>query len=120
VRVPLLVRAGGIASRDARAISLIELPAMALAWAEDRPAVPAGKGDWVHLSMPSVVALPDQCDRTWTGLRSAGRKLVLGPDGQPWLFFDLEDDPHELRNLVEVPARRAELERLRQLLRSPR
>ena len=118
VRVPLLIRAGGIASRDARAISLVELPALTLAWAEDRRAVPAGRGDWARISMPSVVELPDQCDRAWSGLRSPGRKLVLWPDGSPWLFFDLADDPHELRNLVALPARRAELEALRERLRS--
>ena len=50
--------------------------------------------------MPSVVALPHQCDRVWRGVRTARRKLVLNADGSPWLFFDLENDPLETRNLA--------------------
>ena len=63
--------------------------------------------------MPSVVALPDQCDRVWSGVRSAGRKLVLGGDGAPWLLFDLERDPLELSNLAGDPSRAAEIAALR-------
>jgi hypothetical protein len=62
--------------------------------------------------MPSVVSLPDQCDRTWTGVRTASRKLVLGPDRSPWLFFDLAGDPLELRNLAAEPSRAAEMREL--------
>jgi len=60
--------------------------------------VPAADGQLI--SMPSVVALPDQCDRVWRGIRTAARKLVLNVDGSPWLFFDLERDPGEIVNLV--------------------
>ena len=59
--------------------------------------------------MPSIVALPDQCDRAWLGVRSATRKLVLNTDGSPWLFFDLGQDPLEMRNLVGDPKRAREI-----------
>lgn len=62
--------------------------------------------------MPSVVALPHQCDRVWRGVRTATRKLVVNDDGSPWLFFDLEQDPGEQRNLVLDPSHRAEIARL--------
>jgi len=63
--------------------------------------------------MPSVVALPHQCDRAWRGVRTGTRKLVLAADGSPWLFFDLERDPGELNNLAGEPARAAEIAELR-------
>ena len=63
--------------------------------------------------MPSIVGLPHQCDRVWRGVRTAKRKLVLDDDGSPWLFFDLERDPLELRNLAGDPARAAEMAALR-------
>ena len=63
--------------------------------------------------MPSVVALPHQCDRAWRGIRTSTRKLVLNADGTPWLFFDLERDPHELNNLVSDPVRASEMAALR-------
>jgi arylsulfatase A-like enzyme len=120
VRVPLLVRHGGIAWNDRRAVSLAELPALAVAWAEGAPATPpAGPAGHARISMPSVVALPDQCDRVWSGLRSPSRKVVLNADGTPWLFFDLDEDPFELRNLVAVPSRRAELASLREAATTP-
>jgi hypothetical protein len=34
---------------------------------------------------------------------------VLGEDRTPWLFFDLENDPLELDNLVGNPSRAAEI-----------
>jgi arylsulfatase A-like enzyme len=109
VRVPLLVRRPGnpVATTDDSPVSLVDLPAMTLALAESRA--------WrclreaAEISMPSVVALPHQCDRVWRGLRSATRKLVVTADGRPWLFFDLARDPLEQRNLAADPARGAEI-----------
>lgn len=102
VRVPWLARhPQEKARRDDAAVSLVDLPAMTVAWAEGR--------EWrearteAKISMPSVVRLPLQCDRVWRGVRTAKRKLVLGEKGAPWLFFDLENDPLELTNLAGDP-----------------
>lgn len=111
VRVPLLVRAPGeMPRRDAAAISLVDLPALTLAAAERRALTFANAS--AQISMPSVVALPHQCDRIWRGVRTAARKLVLNADGSPWLFFDLAADPFERENLAGDPARAAEMARL--------
>ena len=116
VRVPLLIRAPGVkARRDDAAVSLLELGAMTTNLAEGgslgtiRPA-------YSRISMPSVVALPYQCDRVWRGVRTKTRKLVLNADGTPWLFFDLENDPLEMKNLAGDPTRAAEIEELRPLV----
>lgn len=113
VRVPLVVRGPGqTPRRDATAVSLLDLPALTLAWAEGgRPAL---TGEGRRISMPSVVDLPDQCDREWRGFRTPTRKLVLNADGSPWLFFDLEQDPGEMQNLVADPARALEIAALRE------
>jgi arylsulfatase A-like enzyme len=66
--------------------------------------------------MPSVVALPMQCDRVWRGVRTKTRKLVLNADGTPWLFFDLERDPQEITNLARDPVRAGEIEDLKKLV----
>ncbi|MSU64788.1 MAG: sulfatase [Opitutus sp.] len=124
IRVPLLVRPPGPARetgdlvsaaghRNDAAISLVDLPALTLAWAD-------GIGMDVErreaaVSMPSVVALPHQCDRVWRGVRTKTRKLVLKGDGSTWLFFDLEQDPGEMNNLAGAPARAAEIDALRPL-----
>ncbi len=116
VRVPLLVRLpGGPAETNHAAISLVDLPALALAWAgrAPPPALPAG----AQISMPSVVALPHQCDRVWRGIRTRTRKLVLNADGSPWLFFDLESDPGEEINLAAAPERAGEIAALRESVR---
>ncbi len=113
VRVPLLVRESGVVPRrDASARSLVEMAAMTLAWAEQRE-VPAADSAGAQISMPSVVALPHQCDRAWRGVRTANRKLVLNADGSPWLLFDLATDPGEMRNLVGDPEWQAEIAALR-------
>ncbi len=115
VRVPLLVRGPGFAPRrDAGAISLLDLPALTWAWSEGR--APVLTGDGSRISMPSIVALPDQCDRVWRGYRTPTRKLVLNADGSTWLFFDLEQDPGERRNLAADPARAAEIASLREYI----
>lgn len=109
VRVPLLVRRPGnpAATTDDSPVSLVDLPAMTVALAEGRTW--RCRREAAEISMPSVVALPHQCDRTWRGLRSATHKLAVTADGRPWLFFDLARDPLEQRNLTMDPARSAEL-----------
>jgi arylsulfatase A-like enzyme len=124
-------RGGRGGAVSAAAVSLVDLPRMMLSLVEHGglfgaegggPGVGAGGGAGVgagggpgfaRISMPSVVHLPHQCDRVWRGVRTARRKLVLGADGSPWLFFDLERDPLELRNLAADAGRAAERERLR-------
>ena len=137
VRVPLLVRwpqkpevggqrseVGGQESeasgeRCEAAISLLDLPELMRAEIENRK--PKIEDRWASISMPSVVRLPDQCDRAWLGVRTPRRKLVLGDNasagssqaGEPWLFFDLENDPLEQRNLAGEPAWAGEIAELR-------
>jgi arylsulfatase A-like enzyme len=118
VRVPLLVRGPSPPGRDDRAVSLLDLAAMTLGWAEGKAGAPAQARGFARISMPSVVALADQCDRAWTGVRSSARKLVLNPDGSPWLLFDLGADPWESVNLAADPAWAGELAALRAELSS--
>ena len=101
VRVPLLVRGapgGGAGVRCDAPVSLLDLRAMTLAWADGRAWTCARER--AEISMPSVVALPHQCDRRWRGWRSPSRKEIFNDDGSPWLAFDLAADPGELRNLA--------------------
>lgn len=118
VRVPLLVRGPrGETGRSDDAVSLIDLPAMTLAWASGkRPPSPAAHA---FISMPSVVPFPHQCDRVWRGVRTPQRKLVVNADGSPWLFFDLEKDPGEQNDLSGNPVHRAEIAALAQLIAPP-
>lgn len=100
VRVPLVAASfsgHSVPAREPRPVSLLELPIMALAWAEGRPWAPSGAP--AAISMPSVVRLPHQCDRVWSGLRGETWKAVFA-DGRPWLAFDLAQDPWERTNLV--------------------
>jgi arylsulfatase A-like enzyme len=115
VRVPLLVRVPGeAAGRDDTAISLLDLSELVLAKIENRKS--KIENQFAPISMPCVVALPQQCDRVWRGLRSATRKLVLNADGSPWLYFDLARDPGEMENLVGTGCCDAEIAAWRALL----
>ncbi len=113
VRVPLLVRAPGeLRRRDDSAISLVDLPGLMFAKIGNRKS--GIENSFARISMPSVVALPHQCDRVWRGVRTKSLKLVFDADaagrlGAPWLCFDLGDDPLELRNLAGDPARGREI-----------
>ena len=103
VRVPLLVRGApegagskeqgagsrkpGARSREQGArsnepVSLLDLPAMTLAWSEG--CAWRCPRDRAEISMPSVVELPLQCDRVWRGWRSATAKRVFNADGSEW------------------------------------
>ena len=115
VRVPLLVRHAAMPPRrDETPVSLQDLPAMTQAWAVgidwhcDR--------EYASISMPSVVELPFQCDRTWRGIRNRERKLVLQADGTPWLYFDLTADPGEQRNLANGPEFQKEIQRFSEMI----
>jgi len=118
VRVPLLVRVPGPSRRHGGPFSLVDLARITLAMAAGEDLAEPVEGASL-ISMPSVVRLPDQCDREWTGVRTASRKLVLDASGSPWLFFDLEEDPFEMRNLAADPSRAAEIAALGGALRSP-
>jgi arylsulfatase A-like enzyme len=119
VRVPLLVRGAGPAGRDDGPVSLDELARMTAGWADGRGGRTSRAGGLgiSRISMPSIVRLPDQCDRIWRGVRSAAGKLVLNDDGSPWLCFDLAKDPHEMRNLAGDPSLAAEFREVRGALR---
>lgn len=124
VRVPLLVRYPGGKGPNAKnqtpnkkddsPVSLVDLPHMAVAWAEGR--------EWHHkrdsalISMPTATEIAQQCPVAWRGFRSAKHKLVLNADGTPWLYFDLEKDPLEMNNLAGDPARAGEIQDLIRLM----
>jgi hypothetical protein len=95
-------------------VSLVDLPHMAVAWAEGREWL--NKRDSADISMPAATAIPLQCPHAWRGFRSAKHKLVLNVDGAPWLYFDLERDPLEIKNLVGDPARSGEIRGLMALM----
>ena len=125
VRVPLLIRkprpAGASAQngrKDESAVSLVDLPHMAVAWAEGREW--RCKRDNAEISMPVAAEVAHQCPYPWRGFRSAQHKLILRlePDGteQPWLFFDLSRDPLEMKNLAADPAYAGEIAKLRELM----
>lgn len=127
VRVPLLVRGArrdgleswvlgpGSGHRSAEPVSLLDLHQWTLAWAgaaQPKTQNPKPKTEMQRISMPSVPDFPLQCDRVWRGVRTATRKLVRNADGTPWLYFRLDADPFELRNLAADPGRRREIAEL--------
>jgi arylsulfatase A-like enzyme len=117
IRVPLLItgrRLEGGGRKDDSPVSLVDLPHMAVAWAEGREW--ACTRDSASISMPAAMRMPMQCERAWRGFRTTKHKLVLNADGSPWLYFDLERDPLEMENLAGEPARRREIAELAALM----
>lgn len=117
IRVPLLIRGQKTENRgrkDDSPVSLVDLPHMAVAWAEGREW--HNKRDSALISMPAATEIALQCPVAWRGFRSARHKLVLNEDGTPWMYFDLAKDPLEIKNLAGDPARSGEIETLRRLL----
>lgn len=117
VRVPLLIRGRetrGEGREDESPVSLVDLPHMAVAWAEGREW--HNKRDSAAISMPSATQIAQQCPVAWRGFRSAKHKLVLNADGTPWLYFDLGLDPLEMKNLAGDPARSGEIRELMALM----
>ena len=133
IRVPLLIRGRKTEDRgrkDQSPVSLVDLPHMAVAWAEGKEW--HCKRDSALISMPAATEIALQCPVAWRGFRSARHKLVLKADepnelgpspaggpGQglrPWLYFDLERDPLEMKNLAGDPARLREIQELSRLI----
>jgi len=95
VRVPLLIRYPGERARSLEEpISLLDLLALTLGYV-DHGQLTSPPTEAAHISMPSVVALPYQCDRLWRGIRSKKEKTIWNADGSLWMRFDLEKDPGE-------------------------
>ena len=84
VRVPFVVAGPNqpVGEVSDEPVSLLDLPAMTIAWAEGDAWSCAR--DHAPISMPSVVDLPDQCDRVWSGWRSATAKEVRTAEGGVW------------------------------------
>ena len=117
VRVPLLIRRKKVEVRKKKEetpVSLVDLPHMAVAWAEGREW--HLKRDFAPIPMPTANEVPGQCPEVWRGFRTAEHKLVMktGADGResPWLYFDLRRDPLEMHNLVGDAARSEEMREL--------
>ena len=120
IRVPLLIlhqrsETGGQPTekterRDDSPVSLVDLSHLAVAWAEGREW--HCKRDSAAISMPSATEIALQCPVAWHGFRSTKHKLVLNADGTPWLYFDLQHDPLEMKNLAGDPARAGEIREL--------
>jgi arylsulfatase A-like enzyme len=118
IRVPLLVRHPELeTAQNDTAISLLDLRKLTTESVDRR--IPEFARSNALISMPSVVPLPHQCDRIWRGVRTKQRKLILNADGSPWMFFDLENDPLEMKNLVSEPAFAAEMETVGRALCPP-
>ena len=69
---------------------------------------PARDGVLLELVMDLRPAAP-YYERTWRAWRTDRLKYaVLGGEAgaEPWQLFDLQEDPHELRNLVHDPQHR--------------
>ena len=85
VRVPLLVRGAAGARGRADAAGCV----LGLAGGGGGPGGGGGGGGGGGRGggfMPSVVALPHQCDRVWCGWRSATEKAVFTADGAEWIL----------------------------------
>ncbi|MFT3868129.1 MAG: sulfatase-like hydrolase/transferase [Nibricoccus sp.] len=102
VRVPLLVQlpAGRGEVRE-DPVSLVDLRRLTQIFAK------TGQLERIQetstkISMPSVVRLPHQCDRIWTGQRSKNTKEIFNADGSTWMRFDLTKDPGEMHNLADA------------------
>ena len=84
VRVPFVVAGPNLPTGQVsdEPVSLLDLPAMTQAWAEGKTWSCAR--DRAPISMPSVVDLPDQCDRVWSGWRTPKHKEIRMESGEVW------------------------------------
>lgn len=111
VRVPLIIHSstekptgllsGGVVEQP---VSLLDLRRWTLSWAlRGWEGLPQPEVSEVEISMPCVVPLPHQCDRSWRAVRDCSHKKIFNEDGSPWLCFDLDKDPLEMTNQWGAP-----------------
>jgi arylsulfatase A-like enzyme len=58
----------------------------------------------------------DSVDRPWRGVVTLDGWKYVALEGQPWLMFNLNEDPYELANLAHNTRYRAERKRLQERL----
>jgi arylsulfatase A-like enzyme len=58
----------------------------------------------------------DSVDRPWRGVVTVDGWKYVALEGQPWLMFNLNEDPYELANLAYNARYRAERKRLHERL----
>jgi arylsulfatase A-like enzyme len=90
-------------------LSLCGLPIPGGMQGTDLSAVSLGAADRGPDSAFLQILVPfagDVTPRPWRGVRTARHLYARTREG-PWLLYDLEDDPHEMRNLAQDPAHAA-------------
>jgi arylsulfatase A-like enzyme len=87
----------GMAGRDYSAMVLKYQPAFDTPLSDQSSLAMA---DSAYISIPVPTHHPDSVDRAWRGLvtRDGWKYTVL--EGQPWLLYNLNDDPYEQVNLA--------------------
>lgn len=67
---------------------------------------PTYEGDFpqsAYLSLPKSTGNSDSIDRPWRGIVTLDGWKYAVLEGQPWLMFDLKEDPFEMANLAFNP-----------------
>ncbi|MFD0677425.1 MULTISPECIES: sulfatase family protein [unclassified Paenibacillus] len=82
---------------------------------QKRPQLEAPDSAYMNICIPSTVSYA--VDRPYRGIvtRDGWKYCVL--EGQPWLLFNLQEDPYELVNLAYVKAFHSERNRLQEQLK---
>lgn len=65
---------------------------------KDRPRPEAPNSAFLQSVIPT--GHPDSVDRPWRGVVTNDHWKLVCLEGQPWLMFDLNEDPYEMRNLA--------------------
>lgn len=68
----------------------------ASAWSEVIP-------DSAYLSLPVPTGNAQSVDRPWRGIVTTDNWKYVCLEGQPWMLYNLQEDPYELANLAHEP-----------------
>ncbi|MBA2277493.1 MAG: sulfatase [Chloroflexia bacterium] len=79
---------------------------------------PVTEPDSAYLSIPVPTGHSDSVDRPWRGVVTRDGWKYVCLEGQPWLLFNLDDDPYELANLAHNTYFGAERRRLHDCLKT--
>jgi arylsulfatase A-like enzyme len=80
-----------------------------------RPAPSQPDSAYLQCVIPTLHA--DSIDRPWRGLVTADGWKYVALEGQPWLLFNLNEDPYELANHAHNTRYQSERKRLNERLR---